>query len=336
MVTAWLVPVVLVAVAGAAVLGWARGSRAPRAGRWVANSAYVRRLPAFRRRLSVLRTGLAVLAGFLALAAVSASVLVARPVDRDIRSSELATRDIVLCLDVSGSMIEVDTEVVETFLDLVPSFEGERMAMSMWNNTSRTAFPLTDDYPLVESELRAAAEALDVDLLTAIADPDAIERLEAFLAGTVSLDNESSSLVGDGLVTCALQFDDTDAERSRSIILATDNIVVGEPLYSLREAVELATERGIVVHGLYAVDPVNTDPVAAAEFEEVITAYGGLHYEADDPAAVEAIIEDIAARQAVALDAEREVVLTDRPDRVLPLLAVGLAGVLLLGWRLRS
>lgn len=337
MVTPWLVPVLVAVILAAAAVGWYRGARTrARTDRWVANSAYVRELPAYRRRLGVLRTGTGVLVAFVALAGVSAAVLAARPVDRSERSSELATRDIVLCLDVSGSMIELDTEIVETFRALIPSFEGERIALNIWNSTSRTVFPLTDDYGLVEAELATAAEALDVDLLTALADPDAVERLDAFLAGTVSLSADASSLVGDGLVTCALGFDDAETDRSRSIILATDNMVLGKPLFPLAEAVELATERGIVVHGLYAVDPANFDPGAAQEFEEVITENGGLHYEADDPAAVEGIIADIAAQQAVALDAETEVVYTDRPDRALPLLVAGLAGVILLAWRLRS
>lgn len=338
MVSPWVLPVLLLVVVVAALLGWVRGRRRTHRTRAtpVANTDYLQEVPAYRRRMSVLRTGLAVAAGFLLLTAVAAATLAARPVDRDTRSEVLATRDIVLCLDVSGSMIELDTQIVQKFDQLVESFDGERIALNVWNTTSRTVFPLTDDYSLVQEELDAAAEALDFPLDSWIYDQADLERLERFLAGTVSSESDSSSLVGDGLATCVLAFDEQGGERSRSIILATDNIVLGSPVYELTEAADLAAERDISVHGLYAVLEEYADPQAQAEFEEVITEHGGLYYAADDPAAVDGIIEDIAEQQAVELDAEPELVVTDRPDSVLPYLVIGLTGMLALLWRLRA
>ncbi|MFH5821629.1 hypothetical protein [Georgenia sp. AZ-5] len=336
MVTPWLVPLLLAVVALAALTGWlVRRARGP-AVTFVANSAYLRRLPGYRRRARLLRGGLALAAGALALSAVAAASLAARPVDRDVRSEVLATRDIVLCLDVSGSMIELDSEILATFAELVQEFEGERIALSVFNNTSRTVFPLTDDYALVEEELAAAATALDFDLDAWVFDPEALQRLEAFLAGTVSLDAEASSLVGDGLATCALAFDETGTERSRSIILATDNLVLGTPIYTLEEARALATERGITVHGLYASMTDSASAAARAEMQEVVTSGGGLFYQADDPAAVDGIIADIDARQAVELAGTPEAVVTDRPERWFGWLVAGLAALLLLVWRLRA
>ena len=43
---------------------------------------------------------------------------------------------------------------------LVSHFRGERIALSIFNSTSRTVFPLTDDYDLVSSQLTKAADAL--------------------------------------------------------------------------------------------------------------------------------------------------------------------------------
>ncbi|TRW46959.1 vWA domain-containing protein [Georgenia yuyongxinii] len=337
MVTAWVVPVVLAAVAVAALAGWlwrrpARLSRAT----WVANSAYLTSLAGYRRRLRVLRGGLALAAAALALVAVATSALTARPVDRDVRAEVLATRDIVLCLDVSGSMIELDSEIVATFAELVGSFEGERIALSVWNNTSRTVFPLTDDYALVTDELDAAARALDVDLDTWLFDAEALARLEGFLAGTVSLDDDASSLVGDGLATCALAFDEAGTQRARSIILATDNLVLGPSVYTLPEAGQLAAEQGIAVHGLYASLTDAGSEAARAEMEQVVTSAGGLFFEAGDPGAVDGIIADIDAHQAVDLGATPEVVLTDRPDRWYGWLVGALAVLLVTMWRLRA
>ncbi|MEE6271871.1 hypothetical protein [Georgenia wangjunii] len=334
----WLLPVVVALVVAAAVAGWflARPPRAEDDVRWVANSAYLTRLPAYHRRMRLLRAGLGALGVLLLVAAVGSAVLVARPVERQVRAEILATRDIVLCLDVSGSMIEFDTEIVQKFSELVESFDGERIALSVWNSTSRTVFPLTDDYALVKEELDAAAVALDVDLDSVFYDPADLARLEDFITGTVSLDQEASSLVGDGLATCALGFDAGDTDRSRSIILATDNEVLGTPIYELDEAAELAAEMDVRLYGLFASSEESYSPQNEEDFRAAITDRGGLFYDADDPAAVEGIIEDIGSQQAVELDAEPEVVITDRPESVLWVAVLGVAGLVLLGWRLRT
>lgn len=72
------------------------------------------------------------LLGRIAVAALVAAlaictVLIARPahVDRDAERS--ISRDIVLCLDVSGSALPYDRAVIETYLELVSHFQGERI-----------------------------------------------------------------------------------------------------------------------------------------------------------------------------------------------------------------
>ena len=334
----WLLPVVVGVIVLAAVAGWffARTPRAQGAVRWVANSAYVTRLSSYRKRMRLLRLGLAGLGLLLALAAVGTALLVARPVERQVRAEVLATRDIVLCLDVSGSMIEFDSEIVEKFSEMVEGFDGERIALSVWNSTSRTVFPLTDDYELVTAELDAAAEALDFDLDAWFYEPDDLARLEQFVAGTVSLDQQASSLVGDGLATCALAFDAAETDRARSIILATDNEVLGTPIFTLEEAADLAADMDVRLYGLFASSPESYSPDNEESYRAAITEHDGLFYHADDPAAVEGIIEDINSQQAVDLDAEPEVVVTDRPEAVLWLAALGVGGLVLLAWRLRT
>lgn len=333
----WVLPLVIGVVIAAIVLAAVlpRRPEEQRAARWVANSAYIRRLPAYRRRMRLLQVGLVTLAGFGLLAVAGAGLLLARVVDRDVRAEELASRDIVLCLDVSGSMIEFGAEMADKFVELVENFDGERIALSVWNSTSRTVFPLTDDYPLVVEELAAARAALDFDLDAWVYDEDDLARLEAFIAGTITEDVDASSIVGDGLATCTFAFDEQDDERSRSIILVTDNEVFGEGVYDLQEAAELADERDIRIHGLFAASPSSYSQDNVEEYERVITSHGGLFYHADDPGAVDGIVEAIAAEQAAELLATPEVVLTDRPETVLWLAVLGVGGLIVMAWRLR-
>lgn len=337
----WALWVVLAVVLVLGVIGWfARRPRTrPQDVTWVANASYLPTLPSFRTRLSRYRLLLAVVGVILLGTTVATGFLASRPVERQVRSEELATRDIVLCLDVSGSMLEFDTEVVDRFLELLPSFQGERIALSIWNSTSRTVFPLTDDYQLVEEELRYAADVLDFDvdsLSDWSFDPGHYDRLLDYLTGTTGMGDNESSLVGDGLATCALMFDEQDSERSRSIILATDNQVLGNPVYSLPEAGQLVADRGIDLFGIYAGAVTSSSAAEEKEYRDVVESHDGLFFNAEDPDLVSQVVDQITAQQAVDLDADVDVVITDRPERYFAWLVVALATYLVAVWRLRT
>ncbi|MGC5627623.1 vWA domain-containing protein [Georgenia sp. Z1344] len=336
MVTPWLWPVALVIIAAAALAGWltaTRGARRPDDVTWVANSTFIRSLPRYQQRMRLMRLLLGGAGVLLVLTSVAGSALAARPIDRDVRHEELTNRDIVLCLDVSGSMIEFDAEIMAEFQQLVESFDGERIALNIWNSTTRVVFPLTDDYALVNEELEHGAEVLGSYLDWSNTDWESIDE---YMRGTTSTSSMSSSLIGDGLANCVNSFDLEDDERSRSVILATDNEVAGDPVYELEEAAALAQERGVTVHGLYASTLGPDAGPTRDEYEATITEHGGQFYELGDPGAVPAIVEQVQAQQEAELDADPTVVVTDRPDRWLPWLTAGLAGFLVLVWRVRT
>lgn len=332
----WLLVAAVLGVAG--VVWWAVRRRRARseAARWLAHTAYLDEIPALQRAVRRYRWLRAVGVGALGLAVVSAAVLAARPVDRLVTQERFGTRDIVLCLDVSGSMIPFDSAIVETFAELVNSFSGERIALSIFNSTSRTVFPLTDDYTLVLEELTVAEEALSLDL-SDLGSPDseAVDRLLAFIAGTEGVP-DGASLIGDGLASCALLFDEQATERSRSIILATDNEVFGEPIYTLPQAVDLVSGREVQLYGLYGGAPALRGSPQNQEFDTSITDAGGMTWFAEDRAAVASVIEDVTAQQAVAIDADPQIRLTDRPHPWFALLLIGLVGLILLRWGARE
>ncbi|RYV52817.1 vWA domain-containing protein [Pengzhenrongella frigida] len=314
--------------------------RAPRPGALpISGSAWVARVPQVRRWLRRYRALRVATAVTLVAAAVSAAVLASRPVEREVRVERLGSRDIVLCLDVSGSMTPFDSAIVETFARLVDSFAGERIALSVFNSTSRTVFPLTDDYTLALEELDEASGALAFDYESFdYEDADQVaefERLLTFLAGTEGVPDQSS-LIGDGLAACALQFDEQATDRSRSIILATDNYVSGEPLYTLAQAVELVDGRDVSLVGLFGGEVDLRGGPQESEYREEVLAVDGLYFTADDPAAIEGIVADVQSQQAVDLDAAPEVVDTDRPKPWFGILAVAVVALVLLQWRLRS
>jgi len=287
----WVGVAVLAVALVAAVVTWvlarrARRRRALAADRtWVAHTARLARVPEVRRWLRRYRAWQWAGIGTLTVAVVGAGVLAARPVTVRTDQSVLGTRDIVLCLDVSGSMLAYDQQMVKVFDDLVADFDGERIGLTVFNRTSRTVFPLTDDYALVHQELAEAYQALDPAVLETT-DPTTIERYLAFTAGTTSANSDDSSLIGDGLASCALQLDDPDGtgsgttpQRARSIVLATDNDLRGTPIYTLPEAVALTRSLHIELDALFGQSAYASDATEEDSYRQAVEAGGGHFYE---------------------------------------------------------
>src|SRR5690625_7866535 len=104
----WAIAAVIAVVVIALLLGWWAKRRpvAREKTMWLANSTYVRTLPSFKNQLRVYNTG--IIAGLVLLlgASVATGVRAARPVEKQEDAEELPSRDNVLCLDDSGSMID--------------------------------------------------------------------------------------------------------------------------------------------------------------------------------------------------------------------------------------
>lgn len=297
----------------------------------VANAWFLTQLEAYRSYMThyrLMRSGV-VIVGVAAVLATA--TLSSRQISEESLEPELATRDIVLCLDVSTSMADWDKELLEKFSSMVDSFHGERVALSIFNSTSRTVVPLTDDYDMLTEELSEGARLLPKELLSLQwQDPEDAD-IE-FVDGTLGVAGVAS-LIGDGLASCSLLFDHADEERSRSIILASDNEVNGEQIYGLKEAAEMLEKRDIHLFSLYPGE-YSCFRSCRAEFEEVTAAIGGTFYQANDSQAVPGIVEEIQEQQQVSLDAEPEVIQHDHPELWVVLAVLTVAGFLGIAWRL--
>ena len=288
----------------------------------VAHAERLTALPAYRRALAAYRAlVVALVVCIVALIALSA-VLTARPATVTLSSPELHNRDIVLCLDVSGSMISYDAAVLDVFDSLTKEFTGERISLVVFNASAVTYFPLTNDYDYISQQLDR--------LGTELADDDP-SHYDGTLLGN------GSSLVGDGLASCVTRFDREQDERSRSVILVSDNFIAGEQIFTLPQAAALAVDRGVRVYGINPGDSSEKDYLReyAVEFEKAITDSGGAYYPLGDPAVVPSVVESIEAEQAAVIPGAPLVTRTEHPELWILLAFVGLAGLLLLAWRLK-
>jgi len=305
----WLLLPALAAVAVVALVGWwllrRRRAATPVT---LANTDALRALPEYRRAVRAHRSTLLGAAGLAAVIAVAAVLGSARPM-RSVRLvSEKDNRDIVLCLDVSGSMIDVDAEVVSTFTQLAAGFRGERISMVIFNSSAVPVFPLTDDYDFVVDQLKRARRALG------LLDPK-----DPFFAGT--LNGFGSSLIGDGLATCVRSFDHPELQRARSVILASDNEAAGKSLFTLPEGGQLAHAAGIQVYGINPTD--NTSSTTAREMRSVTEGTGGLYFSLNDVSAVRRTLEAVTSREASRIPASPRTVVNDNP--LVPVAVAGLA-----------
>lgn len=325
---------VLVVVALAAVAGWwllrNAGRREGRKG-WVANSGYVRELPKYRALVRRTRWALAgtvvSLVGLTAAVAVSAGA----PVDRHLEDRRLSSRDIVLCLDASGSMVPYDGQILASFRRIVEHFSGERISLHLWSARTQVLFPLTDDYDMATTTLKDVGDLMTNGYQGASSDGVYVtSELLDFLEATEDPNGQLSSLSGDGLAGCVLGFDHTDQERSRMVILATDNEVLGAQIYTLPQAVEFARQQGVVVTALYPGDTTYLTS-EGTELRDQVRLTGGDFHDAAQPSSVDGIIAEIEAQQRVDLEGSATTVETDRPGRALAWVGVALVALLALG-----
>jgi Ca-activated chloride channel family protein len=336
----WLLPM---AAAAAAVAGWLvfrKGAGENVRRRPVANADRLTVLPEYQAALRQYRRWLTVAALAALTLVASAAIAAARPADLTTIRPEQHNRDIILCLDASGSMSGADAEVVEVFAELASDFDGERIGLTIFDSSAVQVFPLTDDYTFVQEQLTMAKDAFNGEAGSS-----------GFLDGTWN--GRGSSLIGDGLASCVEGFPAADgvsrdvisrdgkaqdqSPRSRSVVLATDNFLSGDPIFTLDEAGALAQERKVRV---YALNPGDFDYGTApgqpgALLKAAAEATGGDYYPLDSPDAVAGIVRQVQATETAAIQGAPRAVVSDRPD--VPLAVALLSGLVLAGasWRLR-
>lgn len=333
LVFAWM-PLVLagvVAITLAIVILRRRSSRGDKDIVSAAHTERMLKLPEYRSayRRAMLKLGGM---GLLVLIALGAfSIVAARPITTDVADTDRVNRDIVLCLDVSGSMTSADAGIVGRFIELVQQFHGERIGLVVWDSSAAQVFPLNDDYEYVEEKLKSIQDDVSSDVgdIGDVfgGDPDGDPPYDA---GTYLRDG--SSLIGDGLASCVLRFDHPELDRSRTIILATDNQLAGEPIVTLDEATSYALEQKVRVYGIAPGGLLSGGP----ELDELASETqrtGGDLYGVDDAGAGQNIVDQVLDDQATTLEGVPELVVIDHPGWPFRIGAIALWVVFFLAWR---
>jgi Ca-activated chloride channel family protein len=301
------------------LLAWWTRTRRPRGEAvLLARTSRLRRLPSYLTRLRrQRRAGLVLSVGSLLLVAGSAVVL-ARPDVVESGRPDARSRDLMLCLDASPSMDRDNLAVVREVRRVVEGLKGDRVGLVIWSGAAVTVFPLTDDYAYVDEQLDRAEAAFSAGN-------------DRFFAG-IHLNDEGVSLIGDGLVSCVNRFDRPAGERTRAVLLVSDNKPFGTTLFTLPEAARYAERRDVLVYALAgSVLSRPKNQPALTEFTEAARSTGGTLVQLEQEGGTDRLIDRIDdLEKARAVEPARPV----SREAPAPGLLLALAGALVLaaGW----
>ena len=165
---------------------------------------------------------------------------------------------------------------------------------------------------------------------------DKLYEMDAYISNGTLVDNEErgSSIIGDGLAAACLDFYDYEEkpDRTRVIILSTDNELLGEEIITLPEAGQMCQDRDIVVFGVGTEKMVDAD---RKMMQETVEGTGGSFWYGEDNDVVADIVANLRKQMATLDDTQYEIIENELPEKPFAILLASLALMLLLAFVLK-
>ena len=275
------------------------------------NLSLLEQEPYFKKKLATYRFLRTLMMGACIVAIATTFLLAAQPYKKVTTEKETYSRDIILCLDVSYSVDQLNLELVETLKDTVKNLKGERFGIVIFNSSAVLLSPLTTDYDYVIDTLDQLKASISCRG-TAMEDSDSNTLddnwlyLSSYITDGTLVGNEErgSSLIGDGLATTVYDFPDLEEERTRIVLFSTDNQPEGTPIVTLNQAATLCKEKNIVVYGIGTSEMFDEDK---AEMKAAMTKTGGKFYLQEESGTVPDIVKNIEKEGKSLVKGEKEV-----------------------------
>lgn len=252
-----------------------------------------------RPRLSMMA---AILCWGLVILALARPEQVGAPIEQ-----EIAARDVVLAIDISGSMDARDFPTpdggrkrrLDAVRDVVKGFvagrDGDRMALIVFGSAAYVQAPLTDDLNTIT---------------------DLLDRTNVGMAGP-------HTALGDAIGLGIRTFEASDIDQ-RLMILLSDGADTASRMGPINAAA-IAADRGVEIYTVGVGDPdaSGEDRVDLAALKTIAERTGGAYFFADDERTLQAVYDRIDALTP------REVeILSYRPRQSLAWIPLGLAVVI--------
>ena len=303
----------------------------------VANTKYVKKTRYYKELMLKYRIYNILIKATCFLMIITCAILTARIYKTDKQEKEVYNRDIMLCMDVSGSVRDLDSEIIDTFIDLVSKLKDERFGLSAFDSSPVNIIPLTSDYNYAISVLKDLQRSFEPwnnttkiykpDRIT-IFDPNADISIRTAFEG--AFDGSGSSLIGEGLAYCSSTFKKDD-DRTKIVILTTDNEVQGNQIISVPEAANYSKENDVKVY------PIGTKSIKNSKRQELIEVANitnGNYYDFKDVSTSD-IVDRIQKLNKTAIVKNVSVTKKDLPEIIVPYLFYILPILFVLEWRVR-
>lgn len=176
-------------------------------GKKVANTKFIKDTDYYKDKVRKYKILSNLVKGLSVICIVIASILIARPVKVQNTNDDKYNRDIILGLDISTSEGEVNLELIKKFKTIIPSIEGDRIGIVIYNTAPIVYCPLTDDYDYIEDSLNKIQKQLDllvknngeVPIKYSTEEEEAETHAFWYGGAIANAEERGSSLVGDGL-----------------------------------------------------------------------------------------------------------------------------------------
>ena len=262
------------------------------------------------RRRSVAMMILGIVVWCLLVVALAAPQWVEPPITKT-----LAARDLMLAVDLSGSMGEEDfvgpdgakvdrlTAVKQVVGEFIERRESDRIGLIVFGNAAYVQAPFSQDHEIVRYLL---------------------DETRVAMAGPMTM-------MGDAIGLAIPRFDES-ASRNRVMILLTDGNDTGSKMPP-EKAAQIAKRSDVTIHTIAIGDPesVGENPLDEATLRAIADTTGGGYFHAGDRSELEAAYAKLDELEPGQVDT-----LSYRPRTALFHWPAGVAALLLAGWHVVS
>ncbi len=272
-------------------------------GRKLSATEYLNKLPYYKKKMQIYNIIVAGVAACGLIAFVCAGILLSRPYKEQIHMEKQSSRDIILCVDISTSVDDLNMNLCAELKHTVEQLRGDRFGLVIFNTSSVILCPLTDDYEYVIDELDHVERALRTRLKSNYTYDDYDDLIYLQSGTLIGAEDRGSSLIADGLASTVFDFtySEEEEERSRFIIFSTDNDPYGQSYVTLQEAADMCTARDIVVYGIGTEEMTS---YAKDEMQAAVESTGGLFFLEEESGSIDAIVNRINASQRTLMDGD--------------------------------
>ena len=322
-------------LAGVILLIWRRRKKFKK-GVIVANTKYVKKTGYFKYLNAKYHVYNILIKVTCILVILLFAVITARLYKTKKHEEEFDNRDIMLCMDFSPSVKGLNREIIKTMKKTVEKLKDERFGITIFNNAAITLVPLTTDYSYVLYMLDLMEKFVGISNESLYYRPSSSQTaqekylISIFYSGINAL--SGASLVGDGLASCANTFND-DVDRTKVIILSTDNMISGTQIITVPQAAAYAKKKGIKVYPI-GTTSIKNRPKYRDGLVDVANTTGGVYFDFADYS-VNEINKKIQELNKNSMVKTAYVTKKDLPELLVPYLLYLIPILFALDWRVR-